>query len=512
MKTMTKRVFAITGALALGLTALKAQTDSALLDALVKKGVLTEKEADDIRANEAKDYATTPAAKLGISNSVTKLTLYGDVRYRYEYADEKAQSTTNNPSAGTTNAAGNNIVERSRYRLRVGVDFNFTDNFTAGFELETGTANDSANQTFGSAYEKAAINVGLAYLQWKPVDWLTLTGGKQRNPLYTTDLVWDPDINPEGASEVMTWTFPLGGEAAPVGDPKEVGSLSTGSSSDESLTIGLTALQGIYAENSGFNSPHVAGQNNQNVWQFVEQVPVQFNFDKSTFVKIVPGFDTYTSGGNNGPGNGPTPEAGGGTQAFMADNAADDLAIITAPGEFDWKAFNQPFKFYWDFAANLNGKARVQDVYLVVTPGLTPNAATFHTQNQNRDLADNIAWLAGLQVGQNKKKGDWSIKADYRVVGLGSVDPNLNDSDWADSFLNQQGVKVQSTYNFTDFLTGTITVYDTWDYKSNLFSGQNTSQLQVGNPTNVSGTTAGLIGLAAASQVQRVDVDLQWKF
>jgi len=37
MKTITKRVFAIAGVLALGLTAVKAQTDSALLDALVKK-------------------------------------------------------------------------------------------------------------------------------------------------------------------------------------------------------------------------------------------------------------------------------------------------------------------------------------------------------------------------------------------------------------------------------------------------------------------------------------------
>jgi hypothetical protein len=514
MKTITKRIFAITGILALGLTAVKAQTDGALLDALVKKGVLSDKEAEDIRASQEKDYAATSASKLGISDYVKKLTIYGDVRYRFEYADEKAQATTNNPSASTTLAAGENIVERNRYRLRVGADYVFTDNFKGGIELETGTADDSANQTFGNAYGKAAINVGLVYLQWKPVDWLTLTGGKQHNPLYTTDLVWDPDINPEGASEVTSWTFPIGGESAPVSkDPKDVKSLSAPvSSSEESLTIGLTGFQGIYADNSEFNSPIVTGQNKTDVWQFVEQVPVQFNFNKNIFVKIVPGFDTYTSGGNDGPGNGPTPETGGGTQAFMADNAADNLALVTAPGEFDWKLWSQPFKFYWDFAANLDGKDRVQDVYLAVTPGVTPTAAGAHTQDQNRDLGDNIAWLAGLQVGQNKKKGDWSVRADYRQVGLGSVDPNLNDSDWADSFLNQQGVKFQSTYNFTNFLTGAITVYDTWAYKSNLFAGQNTSTLQVGNSTNVSGATAGLIGLAAASQVQRVDFDLQWKF
>ena len=86
-------------------------------------------------------------------------------------------------------------------------------------------------------------------------------------------------------------------------------------------------------------------------------------------------------------------------------------------------------------------------------------------------MGDNIAWLAGLQVGQNKKKGDWSIKGDFRQVGLGSIDPNLNDSDWGDSFLNQQGIKLQSQYNFTDFVTGSLTYYDTWSYKTNLMNG-----------------------------------------
>jgi hypothetical protein len=217
-------------------------------------------------------------------------------------------------------------------------------------------------------------------------------------------------------------------------------------------------------------------------------------------------------GGNAGPGNGPAGENGGGTQAFTADNAADDLALITAPGEFDWKMWNEPFRLYWDFVDNLDAKSRIQDVYLGKGQVLTATALA--TQKQNKDLSDGIAWLAGVQVGKNKKKGDWSLRADYRQVGLGSVDPNLNDSDWADSFLNQQGVKFQSTYNFTDFLTGSITVYDTWAYKNSLLNGlpgQNPTGLPV--TTGVTGTTAsGIANLAGVSQTQRVDVDLMWKF
>ena len=129
-------------------------------------------------------------------------------------------------------------------------------------------------------------------------------------------------------------------------------------------------------------------------------------------------------------------------------------------------------------------------------------------------MGDYIAWLAGVKVGQNKKKGDWSLQADYRQVGLGSIDPNLNDSDWGDSYLNQEGVKVMSTYNFTDFLLGSITVYDTWAYKSSLLNGD-PGQNPTGLPlvTGVTGTTAdGMTNLAGLSQSQRVDVDLMWKF
>src|ERR1700683_2185070 len=156
---------------------------------------------------------------------------------------------------------------------------------------------------------------------------------------------------------------------------------------------------------------------------------------------------------------------GDGALAFAGPHAADHLQILTAPGEFDWKFGDIPFKTYWDFAWNTEGSARVQDVYLGNNGGLTvPGAATtvlnpanLKAQRQNRDLGDNVAWLAGVQVGQNKKKGDWSIKGDFRQVGLRDIDPNLNDSDWGDSFLNQQGVQISSTYNFTDFLSGTLT-------------------------------------------------------
>jgi hypothetical protein len=525
MKALTKRMVALAGVLALGLSLARAQSDGALLDALVKKGVLSDQEAEDIRASEAQDYATTAAGKIQLSDSISKIKLYGDVRYRWDYAKETPQVVNAPGLAAGAAQSRDNTNERSRFRLQVGTDITFTDNFTGGFELETSANNDSANQTFGNAYAKYAINVGKAYLQWKPYNWVTLLGGKFNNPLYTTDLRWDPDIYPEGGAEVFNWTFPVdfGGSSAPAStDPKAIAPVAE--PSEQSFSIGLTAFQGIYADNieSGANVTAPAGgflNPRTDVWQFVEEVPIQFNFNKTTFIKEVPGFDTYTSGGSS-VATGSVGSSGGGSVNWVGPAIADDLAIFTAPGEFDWKSWDIPFKVYWDFALNTEGKARVQNILLGNTQaGVGGAAAVQPTLNGNRALGDNVAWLAGLQVGQNKKKGDWSIKGDFRQTGLGAVDPNENDSDFGDSFLNQQGIKIQSVYNFTDFLTGSLTFFDTWAYKSNLLNGspsENPAGLPLagGGGYTVSGNTGTptATNLVQTHDTQRVEVDLMWKF
>jgi hypothetical protein len=484
MKTLTNRIFALIGILAIGFTAVHAQED-ALLDALVKKGVLSDQEAEDVRADLAKENAQTPAGKLSLSNHISQLKLYGDARMRYEYLDESPQSK----SFHNVDPYANQNT-RYRYRIRVGADYTFTDNFSAGFELESSTAGDSANQSMGNGFSKYPIQVGLIYLQWKPTDWLTLVGGKQRNPLYTTDLMWDPDINPEGASETLSF-HPT-----------------------DKFSIGFTAGQFIYADNGENSGDSITGftngnttSNNNDVWMFAEQMPMQFNFDKDTFIKEVPGFLTYMGGGNTnistsaGSAGSNGVFGGGSAVTYTNIHASDGLAIITAPGEFDWKTWERPFKLYWDFALNLDGKDRIQNVYLF--PDGT--AGTTALRKQNWNLGDNMAWLVGLQVGQNKKKGDWSIKGDFRQIGLAAVDPNINDSDFADSYLNQQGIKVQSVYNFTDFLTGSLTYFNTWNYKSNLFDSLTAA------PTSGS-NAASVFALTPANTTQRVQVDLVWKF
>ena len=104
-------------------------------------------------------------------------------------------------------------------------------------------------------------------------------------------------------------------------------------------------------------------------------------------------------------------------------------------------------KVYGQAAYNVQGAARDSQEYGL--PGLTSET-------------DKIAFSTGFTIGsdyQIKKKGDYVLLAEYRQVGLGSVDPNLNDSDWNFSRLGFRGIKVAGSYGFYPWLIATVTYY-----------------------------------------------------
>ena len=62
-----------------------AQDSGALLNLLVKKGIVTDQESEDIRAELTKDFAAnTAAGKMNLSSSLVEFKLSGDLRMRYD--------------------------------------------------------------------------------------------------------------------------------------------------------------------------------------------------------------------------------------------------------------------------------------------------------------------------------------------------------------------------------------------------------------------------------------------
>jgi len=133
--------------------------------------------------------------KTGKSNSVPKwvqtIKLKGDVRTRYQY--EKRQLTAR-------------PRHRERIRARLGAIANVNDNVEVGIGLATGTADPrSTNQTLEDTFSHKGVTLDYAYFKWlvAQVKGLSIVGGKFSRPDYLwapTDMLWDSDINPEGAS------------------------------------------------------------------------------------------------------------------------------------------------------------------------------------------------------------------------------------------------------------------------------------------------------------------------
>jgi hypothetical protein len=73
------------------------------------------------------------------------------------------------------------------------------------------------------------------------------------------------------------------------------------------------------------------------------------------------------------------------------------------------------------------------------------------------------------------------VSADYRQVGISSIDPNLNSSNFALSNLNSQGWEFNLAYNFTDFLTSVFTLYYSHALHPNLYGGYATGNVLMPN-------------------------------
>jgi len=118
----------------------------------------------------------------------SKVKLKGDFRYRHESIDEE----------------GRDQRDRQRIRARLGVEAKVSDTLLAGFQIATGDPSDprSTNSTLGDSNQREAIQLDLAYIDWKAFENGTVTAGKQKYPWYRpgTSLFYDGDVNPEGVA------------------------------------------------------------------------------------------------------------------------------------------------------------------------------------------------------------------------------------------------------------------------------------------------------------------------
>jgi polyhydroxyalkanoate synthesis regulator phasin len=91
-------------------------------------------------------------------------------------------------------------------RARLALAAKVTDSVSAGFRITTGNTTNpvSTNQTMGNDYNKYSLVLDRAFVKAQPWDWLTVWGGRMPNPFFSTDLVWDDDLNFDGVAATFT--------------------------------------------------------------------------------------------------------------------------------------------------------------------------------------------------------------------------------------------------------------------------------------------------------------------
>jgi hypothetical protein len=434
------------------------------LKKLVEKGVLTDQEAKDI-LTESVQTNMAPASKWKLSNAIKNVELFGDVRFRYEY-----RGADNAPGSGSD--AEDYYRERFRFAVRAGIRGDLFDDFYYGLRFDTASNPRSPWVTMGEggsqsnptpfAKDKFGVNIGQAYLGWRPTDWYEMTVGKMPMPLYTTPMIWDTDIAPEGFVEKFKF--------------------SAGQYVDLFANFGQFVYQGTDPD---FGIP--ASDTFMLAWQLganikltkdisLKVAPVLYNYTGLGQTNLVN--QTYTGEGLNGINVGLYTNFA--TALHFNQNGINNLLVLEVPAELDFKIGKYDTRIFGDFAYNPYGDDRARAAAAAAGPTILPAAVP--GQDKAYQVGAAIGNL-GLVYGQTSKKNTWEARAYWQHIEQYAVDVNLIDSDFFER-ANEEGVYAALAYSFTDAIIGTFHYGYAHRINKNLGTGGSNPDLPILNPLN----------------------------
>jgi hypothetical protein len=441
-----------------------------LLDIMIQKGMLTQEEAQKVRAeadaaqtNTLRNAMPPMESKWKINKAVKNLEIFGDVRARYEHRQ------------GDTPDDERIALDRGRVALRLGLRGDLYDDFYFGLRLETSTNPRSSWITLGSSssapFGKSGngIALGQAYIGARPYDWVDLTVGKMPNPLYTTTMVWDSDINPEGAAEKFKYTVGAADFFANFGqflyqdnNPSYIsGSLSpyvdsTRTQKDKDTTFLLAWQGGVNYRFSTNLSAKVAG----GVYNYIGLVT------NSTFSGIGDAFigeGAYAGKGSSTPVNGLASQNG----VSYNQVGIDHLLVLEVPFEVNYRFNKLNTRLFGDYAYNLSGADRARAAYRamayqssILSSGYTPPLVGYGPQT-SEVKAYQVGFAVGngelgLATGAAAKRHTWEFRTYWQHVEQYALDPNILDSDVFEGRGNLEGIYAVLAYGFTDNVIGTF--------------------------------------------------------
>ena len=336
------------------------------------------------------DQTLAENKKLFRPDWMENLKFSGDLRLRYEYRHR-------------TDAKGFDNDERGRVRLRFGFEKSWPDeDLMIGFRLATGADADptTTNQTF-TMFQKTPIWFDRGYARWTPkaVKGLSVAAGKMPNPWEATDLIWDPDVNPDGV-----WV--------------------------EYRVPGLGAFEpfvgaGVFQLFNSSSRPDASLKSYQAGLRYQVSKDVRWTVAAAGF--IYTNIDDAFVAGNpfffaNPRGNTVT----GGKLA----SAFQEFDLVN---KIDFVALKLPMSVFVDWVHNAGNQLATKQ---------------------------NDGFAVGFRVGQNKKKGDWSVRYIWKELEADATLAFFAESDFGwNTYTNRRGHQWGIDYNLTDALTAGLSLF-----------------------------------------------------
>lgn len=314
---------------------------------------------------------------------VQNITPFGDFRYRYESL---------NADTGEGNSLGQRR-RRNRIRARLGFKAKINDEWDTIFRIASGSSDTptSTNQTLDGSFESKDLWLDLAYADWHPEAYpgSNLYLGKMKMPFYRVgknELIWDGDVNPEGAAASYKYNLSDSVAATLIGGAFWLNERSTGADA------GYFGIQAFLKQKLDGGSHLLGGVSYYDIG----------NIDG----KAVAGSGVTLEGNT---------DAGSGTGIYRYD-----YDVVELFGEYGFKCGPMPVAVFGNYVEN--------------------------TASTN---GNNTAYSIGFQLNKAKKPGSWQFKAGYREVESDAVFAGLSDSDFIDGGTGGKGWELAYKYQLT---------------------------------------------------------------
>lgn len=362
--------------------------DAKLLDMLLANGSITKAQHTELSADlarearaESKKTRDLVAEKdfiafRQLAGWAESTALRGDMRVRHEGIDIE----------GEPDFTKSRNKDRQRLRARLGAFTRINPEVETGIQIASGNGADrrSTNENLDNYFDKKAVWVDLAYINYNPVAvaGLKTFAGKMKQPWMSMgDVIWDGDINPEGIAASYT---------------KKNG------------TTTFFGSGGYYTMKDAVDGDGFEFENDLSLYHLQGGAA----FDAGDSVRLTLGASLYEFDN----------EEFGSTSSFRTNgNTTDRFGLYELFAQMDVIGLPLPLSVYGQYVRN-------------------HDARDFGTAF---DGGEDTAFLIGLRTNV----AGLAIDYNYRDVEANAVVGGMTDSDFAAGYTNSSGHKIKVKYD-----------------------------------------------------------------